>query len=238
MVRRFLRSNLSAAVGHSAVETRVAVELPVQEARMRTRRRMGPATILVVALAGPTLAGEESMSPDREIAEALLAGPESIREEAGVLVLGAEGYEAVRESRNGFHCLIGRSVPGSFEPMCFDAEGSETLMQAMLLEASLQAAGLEAREVERELAAAWSDGRLRPPRGVGINFMLSPRNRVPVDTQGTVRPYRPHVMVYAPYLTGADFGAGPGNPVFVINEGGPGAYLIVPVPEDSLSSGP
>jgi len=205
---------------------------------MKMLRRTGAATMLVAALAGPAQAGEEPLSPDREIAEALLAGPESIRDEAGVLVLGEGGYEAVRESRNGFHCLIGRSVPGSFEPMCFDAEGSETLMQVMLLRASLQAAGLETQEVERELAAAWSDGRLRAPRGVGINFMLSPRNRVPVDSEGTVRPYRPHVMVYAPYLTGADFGAGPGNPVFVINEGGPGAYLIVPVPEDSLESSP
>jgi len=202
------------------------------------RARASRATLLAVVLAGPALAGEESLSRDQEIAEALLAGPDSIRAEAGVWVLGDEGYEAARESRNGFHCLVGRSVPGSFEPMCFDAEGSETLMQATLLRASLRADGLEPPEVERELAAAWSDGRLRAPRGVGINFMLSPRNRVPVDSEGTVRPYRPHVMVYAPYLSGADFGAGPGNPVFVINEGGPGAYLIVPVPDDTPATTP
>jgi hypothetical protein len=53
-----------------------------------------------------------------------------------------------------------------------------------------------------------------------------------VDDKGTVRPYRPHVMIYAPHLTNADFGAGLDgrSPVFVINEGEPGAYLIVPVP--------
>ncbi len=45
-------------------------------------------------------------------------------------------------------------------------------------------------------------------------------------------PYRPHVMMYTPYLTNADLGGDmTGNsPVFVINEGEPGAYLIVPVP--------
>jgi hypothetical protein len=73
---------------------------------------------------------------------------------------------------------------------------------------------------------------LLAPRRAGINYMLSTENRVPVDDEGTIRPYRPHVMIYAPYLRNADFGATRDgrSPVFVINEGQPGAYLIVPVP--------
>jgi hypothetical protein len=177
---------------------------------------------------------EAVMTREGEIAEALAAGPPAVAEGAGVLILGPQGYEPARESRNGFHCLVGRSVPGSFEPMCFDAEGSETLMQAVLLEASLQAQGMAPDEVERHVAMAWAQGRLRAPRRAGINYMLSPRNRVPVDAQGSVRPYRPHVMIYAPYLHDRDLGSGEGSPVFMINPGEPGAYLIVPVADASL----
>jgi hypothetical protein len=65
--------------------------------------------------------------------------------------------------------------------------------------------------------------------------MLSERNLVPVDDQGTVRPYRPHVMFYVPYLTNEDLGAGPGSPVFVVGEGTPSAYAIVPVPPETLA---
>ena len=47
----------------------------------------------------------------------------------------------------------------------------------------------------------------------------------------TVIPYQPHVMFYAPYLTNVDLGAEPmgSAPVFVVNEGQPNAYVIVPV---------
>ena len=61
--------------------------------------------------------------------------------------------------------------------------------------------------------------------------MLSERNRVPVGPDQVI-PYRPHVMFYVPYLTNQDIGGDlqGGSPVFVINEGRPSAYVIVPVP--------
>jgi len=74
------------------------------------------------------------------------------------------------------------------------------------------------------VAAAYAAGRLRAPA------------RPAVDDQGTVRPYRPHVMFYVPYLTNADLGAGPGSPVFVISEGKPHPYAIVPVPPETLAT--
>jgi hypothetical protein len=89
--------------------------------------------------------------------------------------------------------------------------------------------GEERSTIARVVAEAYASGQLRAPRRAGINYMLSAENRV--DDNGNIRPYRPHIMLYAPYLTNADFGGGQaGSPVFVINEGKPGAYLIVPVP--------
>jgi hypothetical protein len=174
----------------------------------------------------------ELLPPAREIAAALSAGPPSIAEGAGIYLLTENGYVLHRASRNGFHCLVGRDMPGAFEPQCFDAEGSDTLLKAVLLSTERRMRGDDAPAAARAVADAYASGRLRAPRRAGINYMLSRENRVPVDEKGTIRPYRPHVMIYAPYLTNADFGASMdgGSPVFVINEGKPGAYLIVPVP--------
>lgn len=183
----------------------------------------------------PSAARAELLRRDEEIAAALEAGPASIADGAGVWVLEAAGYVQARPSENGFHCLVGRSVPGSFEPQCFDEEGSATILKEVLLAAELRAGGLGPEEVERGVAAAYAAGRLRAPSRPGINYMLSERNLVPVDEKGTVRPYRPHVMFYVPYLTNRDLGAGPGSPVFVVGEGTPSAYAIVPVPAETLA---
>src|SRR5262245_10899384 len=204
---------------------------------MRFARR-GPLALLVAVL--PMCAGAadpvwkpQLLPREQEIAAALAAGPPSVAEQAGVYLLGDKGYVLARSSRNGFHCLVGRDWPGAFEPQCFDAEGSETLLHATLLAAELRMKGETRQAIENALGSAYAEGRLRAPRRAGINYMLSTENRVPVDEKGTIRPYRPHVMIYAPYLTNAEFGIDPSKspPVFVIGEGRPGAYLIVPVPD-------
>jgi hypothetical protein len=199
-------------------------------------RRLSPLGLVAAVLAGQEAPREASGPPllprDEEVSAALAAGPPHVAAGAGVYVLTATGYELVRSSSNGFHCLVERSFPGAFEPQCFDAEGSRTLMQATLLAARLRAGGAPRDEVERRVAAAWAAGELRAPGRPGINYMLSTENRVPVDPSGErIVPYGPHLMFYAPYLRNEDLGSdgGPGSPLFVINEGMPGAYVIVPV---------
>ncbi|HSA93293.1 MAG TPA: VOC family protein [Terriglobales bacterium] len=180
------------------------------------------------------------MPREQEIALALSAGPAHFAEEAGVYVLEKSGYLKIRESKNGFHCFVGRSVPGSQEPECYDAEGSETRMKVELFEGDLRMQGKSRKEIEQAVAAGYASGRFRAPRRPGIVYMLSKENRLPIDEEGkTVLPYRPHLMFYAPYLSNADIGAkaGPGAPAFVLDEGTPGALIIVPVPvEESGAS--
>jgi len=196
------------------------------------------ALLLGAALLSPVAARAEAWKPDpmpraEEIAAALEAGPPHFAAEAGVYVLGEHGFELARPSTNGFHCLVERSHPTAFEPQCFDEEGSRTTLRAVLLRAELRAGGRARDEIEAAVAAGYADGSLRAPSRPGINYMLSPRNRVPIDPEGTrIVPYRPHLMFYVPYLTNADLGSngGPGSTTFVINEGAPGAYAIVPVP--------
>ncbi len=199
-------------------------------------------TISIVAGAATGKAAEQApwkpelLPREREMAAALSAGPASIVDGAGVYLLTQKGFVLERPSRNGFHCLVARDLPGSFEPQCFDSEGSETLMQVTLLQTSLRMGGESPTTISRAVAEGYASGRLRAPRRPGIDYMLSRENRVPVDDKGAVAPYRPHVMICMPYLGNADVGgdARCGSPVFVINEHTPGACLIIPVPAETL----
>ena len=192
--------------------------------------------VLLSCLAIPIEASAATWKPEvmdrsEEIAEALAAGPQAIRAEAGLYVLTIDGYELVKESGNGFHCLVGRSQPEAFEPQCFDAEGSATLLRLTLLRAQMLMHGASREEVLKAIAEAWETGRLEAPSRPGINYMLSEKNRVPVGPDQVI-PYGPHLMFYAPNLTDADIGGdrtGKTSPIFMINEGQPSGYVIVPV---------
>lgn len=187
--------------------------------------------LLTAAVAAGESWRPELMDRETEIREALAAGPESIRAAAGVYVLTADGYRLARESGNGFHCIVGRSQQGSYEPQCLDSEGSKTLLKQILLWGELQMAGKSRDEIDREIDTAWAQGRLQAPSRPGINYMLHPENRVPVAKDRVV-PYGPHLMFYAPDLTDADIGgdrSGKTSPIFMINAGSPDGYVIVPV---------
>jgi hypothetical protein len=201
---------------------------------MRPKRlitRLAACGLVVAATATAAERKPELLDEAVEIEEALAAGPPAIRAEAGVYVLTASGYSLARASRNGFHCLVGRSQPEAFEPQCFDAEGSATLLEQELLRGELQMRGKSAEEVREAIQAAWDAGTLRAPSHPGINYMLSEKNRVPVGPNKVV-PYGPHLMFYAPGKTDADIGGdrqGTQSPIFMINAGLPSGYVIVPM---------
>ncbi len=189
---------------------------------------------LLICLAVPTSADSwrpEPLEREEEINEALAAGPAIIRDGAGVYVLTVNGYELVRESSNGFHCIVSRSQRNAFEPQCFDATGSKSLLQVTLLRGKLQMQGLGTERIQELITEAWETGRLKAPERPGINYMLSERNRVPVAPDRVI-PYGPHLMFYAPNLDDEVIGGDPTgkqSPVFMINQGQPSGYVIVPV---------
>ena len=69
----------------------------------------------------------------------------------------------------------------------------------------LQMRGQAPDAIQEALDAAWASGELQAPGRPGINYMLSPRNHVPIGPD-TVIPYGPHLMFYAPHLSDADVG--------------------------------
>ena len=180
-------------------------------------------SVLVPAQSTPIRPATES----DEIALALSAAPESLRVEAGVFVMAKDGYRRVRESRNGLNCLVGHDRPDTQEPICWDREGSETILPLMLDERKWRAAGATEAEVARRRAEGFASGTYRAPRRPGIAYMLSAENYV-FNGERVIR-YHPHVMSYAPYLTNADIssdGQDPNAP-WILNEGSPHAYIIV-----------
>jgi len=54
----------------------------------------------------------------------------------------------VRESQNGFNCIIERRA-NHISPMCYDAEGSRSTLQATLKRGELLMQGFDPNEIER-----------------------------------------------------------------------------------------
>ncbi|HXE57650.1 MAG TPA: hypothetical protein VNK43_06580 [Gemmatimonadales bacterium] len=175
------------------------------------------------------------LSEAEEIALAESAAPESIARAAAVYVLERGGYVLKRPGTNGFTCLVGRSHPMSIEPICFDAAGTESVVPRMLDAAALRASGADSATVAASIAEGYRTGRYRAPGRTGVAYMLSPHTRFHDPATGRTEPGSPHVMVYAPYLRNRDIGS-PGehalpdrSMAFVIEEGTPQAYIILPV---------
>ena len=172
-----------------------------------------------------------------EIRLAESAAPREVSAKAGVYVLRAEGPVKVRESANGVMCMVARDLhEGSRYPICYDAEGSRTLMQQELLELRLRAAGKTEAEVKAAVAAAWADGTLRKPERTSVAYMMSAHQVLfssPDSSGQRVGAWHPHVMISAPGGRAEDFGLAGASPVPSLSmdrEGMPGAQLVVVVP--------
>jgi hypothetical protein len=169
---------------------------------------------------------DASVPRDMQISIALSAAPDEIREKATVYTLGPKGFEKAREGTNGVSCLVTRHIVAptetTIEPMCYDPEGSRTLLVADLYAEELRSKGASDADIKTEVATGYKDGRFKAPSKPGVRYMLSSDNRLgPTRDHKTVH-VPPHFMFYAPYMTGKDLGfdsdssAGllvqPGNP--------------------------
>jgi hypothetical protein len=181
----------------------------------------------VAAQAPPGLPFTRPATAEDEATLALTALPEPLRATATVHVLGPKGYRRVREGSSGINCLVERERPDTQEPICWDAEGSDTIMPVAYARAEWRAAGLSEEAIERRVGESFAAGRFRAPRRGGVAYMLSTDNYVH-NGQRVVR-FVPHVMCYAPYVTNRDIGSTgqDANAPWVLHEGSPHAYIIV-----------
>jgi hypothetical protein len=188
--------------------------------------------IIIAGLAPAASAkGPQLMERDQEIALALSAAPPGVAAKAGVYVLEKSGYVKVRDSQNGFVCIVDHRIPNATEPQCPDEEGAKAFLPRFLLVAELRARGKSEPEIRQAVRDGFGKGTLRPPSRPGVNYMLSTKNVVTIDEEkGIAVPFPPHLMFYAPYLTNAALGSdgSPQSPLFVVDEGTPHALMIVP----------
>jgi hypothetical protein len=159
---------------------------------------------------------------------ALSAAPKHLRDGATVLVLKSSGYVTANKGNSAFTCLVSRRG-GDLFPVCWDAEGTRSLLPLDLDDAQLRLAGKTGAEIDRIVASGFADGRYHPPSRAGLAYMLSPL-RYRIDDKGHVAQStpNPHVMFYGPNLTDTDIGGVRGALVYM-NKTGPDGMMIVPV---------
>ena len=163
-----------------------------------------------------------------EIELALSAAPTHLRGGATVWVLDKSGYAIAKKGGNPFACVVSRRA-GDLFPVCWDAEGTRSLLPLDVEDAQLRLSGKSGSEIEAIVMERFKSGQHHAPSRAGIAYMLSPI-RYRIDEHGGVTrtTSNPHLMFYGPNLTDSDIGGVRGAFVF-INRVGPDGMMIVPV---------
>lgn len=199
---------------------------------MSTRLAIATAVLVASASAADAQPGRYPDLPtlprELEIELALNAAPPHLRDGATVLVLDSAGYVTARQGSNAFTCLVTRRG-GDVVPICWDAEGTRTMVPIETEAARLRLGGVSLAEIDRRVADGFKSGHYQAPARAGISYMLSPlRYRIDESGKVTRTAPLPHVMFYGPNLTDGDIGGARGAPAFM-NKVGPDGMIIVPV---------
>lgn len=208
---------------------------------------MLPRLILPLLLLGagiPRLAGQEVtgtpgprllLPPAQEIALARSAAPPSVATEARVWVFAAGTYVIADSGlAEGAACYVGRGWPLALEPHCFDAEGARTIMPIEMRRSELLHRGISGDSVEREIAAGIASGRFRFPIRPAMSWMLSSAQVLFDDDGRRVGAWRPHIMIYYPYLTAEATGTGSNHDLaagIIVSPGSPMSNIMIVVPK-------
>jgi hypothetical protein len=183
----------------------------------------------------PTRTGPRKLlARDVEIALARSAAPASVSANARVLILADTGFVLAVEGSNGVTCIVNRSWPTSLEPHCFDAEASATILPIELRRTVLYQRGIAEPEVERDIARMIASGEFRAPRRPAMTYMMSEGQQLVGDDGKPAGRWRPHIMIYYPYLKSSDVGFGriPDMKVgMVTDEATPTSSLMIVMPQ-------
>ncbi len=163
-----------------------------------------PSAALLAQTEEPTL---EVLPLEEETRLALSAAPEHLRDGAGVVALTADGFVTVRETRNGFTCVVNRDHPLNRKPTCYDPAGTAAILPKVEFVGRLLLEGVALDEIDRRVEEKFASGEFVAPSRPGIAYMLSAEIRNVDPRTGEVGTFPPHLMFYAPNLTNEDIGA-------------------------------
>ncbi|MEX0691541.1 MAG: hypothetical protein WD043_06835 [Gemmatimonadales bacterium] len=198
---------------------------------MRIALLLLPAALTAQGVTGPP-GPRLLLERDHEIRLARSAAPASVSADARVWFFQNGAYVVADSGSHGVECYVSRSWPESLEPHCFDQEGARTIMRLEMRGVELAHAGIAREEAARQLAVGLADGTFRLPQRPAMSWMMSSAQVLYSDAGQRVGAWRPHLMIYFPYLTAEglgmtanDFAAG-----IVVDVGKPTSNLMIVVP--------
>jgi len=206
---------------------------------LRNTRAVAIAIGVVALFASTTLVSAQSIGsgePGRrallpraeEIALARSAAPASVSDSAEVWILAGDRYELAEPGSNGVACLVSRDWLASLEPICYDAEAAATIMRIGMRRTELLHGGRSLDATNAQVSSELASGALRLPRRPALAYMMSAAQKLISDDGTPVGAWKPHLMLYYPYITAADLGlSGQGDPQTVMLSGSGGATSVM-----------
>jgi len=166
------------------------------------------------------------MERKAEITLARSAAPESIAQDAEVMVLGRNGYETAVKGKNGFVCLVWRSWtartddpdfwnPKLRAPVCFNTLAARSQVPQTIKKTDVILATRSKDQMAEAIKAAFERKELPTPETGAMCYMMSKQQYLS-DRDGH---WHPHLMFFLPLTDPASWGAGmPGSPVMGVKD--------------------
>jgi len=166
------------------------------------------------------------MERNAEITLARNAAPESISQDAEVMVLGRHGYETAVKGKNGFVCMVERSWTAGTDdpdfwnpkvraPICFNPPAVRSRLPQTIRKTGLILAGRSKAQMSDDIKAALDKKELPPPEFGAMCYMMSKQGYLS-DRDGH---WHPHLMFFLPLTDPANWGADlPCSPIIGVND--------------------
>lgn len=161
-----------------------------------------------------------------EIALARSAAPQSISNDAEVMVLGQDGYTTAAKGSNGFLCIVERAWGASTDdsefwnpkvrsPICFNPPAARTFALIYLMKTRLALAGKSKAEIVAATASALNTMELPALEPGAMSYMMSRQQYL--NDRG--KSWHPHLMFFASGDAAKSWGADlSGSPVMAAND--------------------
>lgn len=193
---------------------------------MATTRSLSVALLLLV-IGGVTPAAGQTSGAE-QIARAVLAAPESLRDEATVLGRGGQARDGdpltvLREGTNGIVCLADDPEGDGFHVACYH----ESMDPYMALGRRLRAGGEDRDAVQQARRAAIEAGEIEPP-SAALWSLTAPADVDPAAGPG--EDARRLAVVYVPYAESEELGLPPrpdGDSPWLMLPGTPWAHIMI-----------
>jgi hypothetical protein len=168
------------------------------------------------------------------VALARSAAPPEVSDDATVLALErGVGFVVAERGTNGVTCLVDRSWPQAIEPHCYDPEGARTILPIRLREMELREGGKSKSAIQADIAEGLRTGRFVVPTRPAVTWMMSAGQVLYNDEGVRVGAWKPHLMIYYPFLRSEDLGFGQAPPAdgpMLSDPGRPTANLVIVMP--------